>query len=100
MSNRAFLTRTKFETDHDGASWGWRIGDDYVRSYTDACAEQEVPVDPLELLAKAATEAVEDERTLLEDLLKAGKGISINGSWHDYEEIAPVLQQALHGGED
>jgi len=100
MSNRAFLTRTKFEADHDGTSWGWRIGDDYVRSYTDACAEHEIPTDPLELLANAATESTEDERHLLENLLRYERGISINGSWHDYEEIAPVLQKALHGGED
>jgi hypothetical protein len=99
MSNRAFLTRTKFEADPDGASWGWRIGDDYVRSYTDACAELEVPTDPLELLANAATESTENERQLLENLLRFERGISINGSWHDYEEIAPVLQKALNGGE-
>jgi hypothetical protein len=99
MSNRAFLTRTKFEADHDGASWGWRIGDDYVRSYTDACAEDEVSTEPLELLANAATESTEDERHLLENLLGFERGISINGSWHDYEEIAPVLQKALYGEE-
>ncbi|MCL4694651.1 MAG: hypothetical protein KJ060_19330 [Candidatus Hydrogenedentes bacterium] len=100
MSNRAFLTRTKFEAAHDGASWGWRIGDDYVRSYTDARAEHEVPADPLGLLANAAAEATEDERQLLENLLRFERGMSIDGSWHDYDEIAPVLRRALNGGED
>ncbi len=100
MGNRAYLTRTKFESDHDGTTWGWRMGDDYVRSYTDACDEQEIPVDPLELLAKAASEAAEDERTLLQDVLDREKGIVINGSWHALEEIAPTLRRALYGEED
>jgi len=99
MSNRAFLTRTKFEADHDGTSWGWRLGDDYVRCYTDSCAEHEVPVDTFELLANAASETTEDDQPLMENLLRFERGISINGSWHDYEEIAPVLQKALYGEE-
>ena len=99
MSNRAYLSRTKFEAEHDGIGWGWRLGDDYFRSYTDSCNEQEIPTDPLELLAKAATEATDDERALFENLLKDEKGISINGSWHPFEEIAPALRNAL-GKED
>jgi len=96
MGNRAYLTRTKFEGDHNGIGWGWRIGDDYLTSYNDSFDEQEVPTDPLDLLAKAATEATTEEHALLEDLLNAGTGILINGSWHEFEEIAPVLRKALH----
>jgi hypothetical protein len=96
MSNRAYLNRTKFEAEHDGIGWGWRLGDDYFRSYTDACSEHEVPTEPLDLLAKAVAETSEDERTLFESLLKDEKGISINGSWHEFEEIAPVLRKALY----
>lgn len=100
MSNRAHLTRTKFEGEDGVVGWGWRIGDDYVRSYTDACTEQEVPVDPLELLAAAATEATEDERHLLENILHFERGISINGSWHEFQKIAPVLKKAIYGEEE
>ena len=99
MSNRAYLVRTKFEGDDNETGWGWRMGDDHFRSYTDYCNEHEVPKTPLELLAKAAAEATEDERGLFEDMIKSGKGISINGSWHPFEEIAPALRNAL-GKED
>ena len=73
-----------------------RIGDDYFRSFTDHYEEQEVLTDPLHLLAKAAAEATGEEHTLFEDILNAGKGISINGSWHTFEEIVPVLRKALY----
>ena len=63
MSNRAYLSRTKFEGEHDGIGWGWRIGDDYLRSYDDAFDEQEIPTDPLDLLAKATREVTDEERT-------------------------------------
>jgi len=96
MGNRAYLSRTKFEGDHDEIGWGWRIGDDYLRSYDDSFDEQEVPTAPLDLLAKAAAEATNEEHTLFEDLLNAGIGILIDGSWHEFEEIAPVLRKALY----
>jgi len=53
MSNRAYLSRTKFEGDDGEKGWGWRISDDHFRSYTDHCNEHEVPTMPLALLAKA-----------------------------------------------
>ena len=99
MSNRAYLVRTKFEGDDRETGWGWRMGDDHFRSYADHCNDHEVPTGPLALLAKAAAEATEDERSLFEDLIKSGKGISINGSWLTFEEIAPALRNAL-GKED
>lgn len=95
MSNRAYLSRTKFEGDGGETDWGWRFGDDFVRSYTDSCKEEEVPTDPLELLAKAVAEATQEELDLFQHLLDSGKGISIDGSWHGSEEIAPVLRKAL-----
>lgn len=100
MSNRAQLTRTKFEGDDGVTGWGWRLGDDYTRSYTDACTEDEVSAEPLELLAAAASEATEEERRLLENLLQFERGISINGSWREFQEIAPVLRKALSGEEE
>jgi len=102
MSNRASLRRTMFTGDGDGGTsgrrdvdWGWRICDDYFRSYTDYCEEHEVPKDPLQLLAKACADATEEERQLFEDLLAASKGMLINGSWHEFEEIEPALRAGL-----
>lgn len=100
MSNRAYLTRTKFESDAGEADWGWRLSDDYLRSYTDHYTEQEVPAKPLELLAAAAADATEDERNLLDNLLFFERGIFINGSWHEFQEIAPILRKAFYGKED
>ena len=95
MSNRAYLSRTKFEGDDGELSWGWRMGDDFLRSFDDSFGDKEVPTDPLELLAKAADEGTSEERDLFESLLNNGKGILINGSWHEFEEIAPVLRKAV-----
>ena len=95
MSNRASLRRTMVTGDGDDAVWGWRICDDYFRSYADDCNEQDVPKDPLQLLSKACAEATEQERLVFEDLLAASKGLLINGSWHEFEEIAPALRAGL-----
>ena len=95
MSNRASLRKTMFTGDGDDVGWGWRICDDYFRSYADDCNEQDVPKDPLQLLSKACAEATEQERLVFEDLLSEGKGLLINGSWHEFEEIAPALRAGL-----
>ena len=95
MSNRASLRRTMFTGDNDEAGWGWRICDDYFRSYADDSDESDVPKDPLQLLGKACAEATQDERQFFEELLAKSKGLLINGSWHEFEEIAPVLRAEL-----
>jgi len=95
MSNRASLRRTVFTGDGDDVGWGWRICDDYFRSYADDHEEQEVPKDPVQLLTKACAGATEQERQFFEDLLVEGKGLLINGSWHEFEEIEPALRASL-----
>ena len=95
MSNRASLRRTMFTGEGDDVDWGWRICDDYFRSYADDCSEQDVPKDPLQLLTKACAEATQEERQFFGDLLTEGKGLLINGSWHEFEEIASAIQTSL-----
>jgi len=95
MSNRASLERTLFAGNGDNGGWGWRIYDDYFRSYADDHEEQEVPKGPLQLLVKACAEATEQERQFFEELLAEGKGMLINGSWHEFENIAPALRAGL-----
>jgi len=96
VSNRAHLTRTLYKGDDGETGWGWRMGDDYLRSYTDHLEESEVPTEALELLAKAASESANEERDLFADLLVLEKGLYINGTWHDFSDIAPVLDKALN----
>ena len=96
MSNRAYLDRTMFVGDSGSTSWGWLLGDDWFRNYVDTFDEREVPADPLDLLAKAAAGATSEEQSLFQALLDNGAGILINGSWHESEEIAPVLRKALY----
>ena len=95
MSNRASLRRTMFTGDGDDVGWGWRICDDHFRSYADDCGEEDVPKDPLQLLSKACAEATEQERPFFEDLLAECKGLLIDGSWHEFEAIAPALRAGL-----
>jgi len=96
VSNRARLTRTHFLGDDGVNGWGWRLEDNYCRNYTDHLEEQEVPEDPLKLLARAAIEATDEERDMFEGHLTAGNGLYINGSWFESAEIAPVLDKALN----
>ena len=95
MSNRASLRRTMFTGEGGDSDWGWRICDDHFRSYADDCGEEDVPKDPLQLLSKACAEATEQERLFFEDLLAECKGLLIDGSWHEFEEIAPALRAGL-----
>jgi hypothetical protein len=95
MSNRASLERTLFAGNGDNGGWGWRIYDDYFRSFADDHEETEVPKDPLQLLTKACAEATEQERLFFDDLLTQGKGMLINESWHEFEEIEPALRAGL-----
>lgn len=95
MSNRASLQRTLFTGDGGDIGWGWRICDDYFLSYADDHTEQDVPRDPLQLLSKTCAESTELERALFEDLLTEGKGLLINRSWHEFEEIEPALRAGL-----
>lgn len=43
MSNRASLERTLFAGNGDNGGWGWRIYDDYFRSFADDHEETEAP---------------------------------------------------------
>jgi len=95
MSNRASLERTLFAGNGDNGGWGWRIYDDYFRSFADDHEETEVPKDPLQLLSKACAEATPEERLFFEDLLTQGKGMLINESWHEFEEIEHALRAGL-----
>jgi len=95
MSNRASLQRTMFTGADNDVGWGWRICDDYFRSYTDHFDESDVPKDPVQLLGKACAEATEQERVLLENLLTNGNGLLINGSWYEFNEIESVLRAGL-----
>jgi len=80
--------------DND-VGYGWRICDDYFRSYADYLAEGDVPKDSLQLLSKACAEATDQEREIFESLLANNKGLLIDGSWHEFEEIEPALRAGL-----
>ena len=95
MSNRASLQRTMFTGADNDVGWGWRICDDYFRSYADYFEECDVPEDPVQLLGKACAEATDQERLLFENLLANGKGLLIDGSWHEFEEIESTLRAGL-----
>jgi len=95
MSNRASLRRTMFTGEGNDIGWGWRICDDYFRSFADNFDEHDVPKDPLQLLSNACSNATQEERCFFEELLREKKGLLINGSWHEFEKIESALRAGL-----
>lgn len=95
MSNTAYLMKMKFEKDREPAKWGWLLADDRLEAFTDIYTKDEIPQSPLKLLAKVLSVASELEFALFARLLASQRGMMINGSWHEFGEIGPVLLKAL-----
>lgn len=89
MSNHAMLIGTKF-VDSDGIeSYGFRISDNYAKSYDNW---SECPIEgDLELLAYAVENGDEQAQSILNFVAEEEKGIDINDTWYDWEEIKAIM---------
>ena len=90
MSNQVCLMSTEFK-DVDGVTYGFRIYDDYANVY-DNNAEGFI-TDDMELLRQAfnASENNPQVKELFNYLLEHQKGISINSTWYDWDEIKNIV---------
>lgn len=101
MSNRACLLSTKFEdvghgpgegTGGGGVTYGFRIYDDYSKSY-DNNAECAIEGD-LELLSYALENGDEQAQSILSFITEEEHGLDINNEWYEWEQIKAILLQS------
>lgn len=95
MSNRAYLTATKFVDIVSGdSSYGWRVVDGYTTKYWDSYEANEIPEDNLQLLRKVVkSDHSEEIMSLLDHLRENEKGLYINGNYHEWGEVKDILNE-------
>ena len=91
MSNRVSLDATKFVNKNGDESYGYRMYDDYDQTYYN-CAESNImEMDDLELLEYAGKRADERAGEMISFCMEEEKGMYINDTWYDHDEIKDKL---------
>jgi hypothetical protein len=90
MSNRIHLNAVKFEYLKGDVTYGYTISDDEDMSF-DNNAEVMIE-DDLELLRYAKKTADASTEAMLDFMQENEKGILINDSWYDWDEIKQVWE--------
>lgn len=92
MSNRVRIHRTEFvELKTGERTLGVRIGDDHDSTYIDYL--ETLPDDDLELLEEIASQYDDTVTGILSFCLEVEKGVSIDDTFYDYDEIKEVLER-------
>ena len=90
MSNQVCLMSTEFK-DVDGVTYGFRLYDDYANVY-DNNAESFIE-DDMKLLQFAVNASKDNPQAqeVFNYLLEHKKGIDINKTWYDWDEINHIV---------
>ncbi len=95
MSNRVSLRAIEIKEVKSGAiSYGFVMSDDYATAFNDTFTKEQVAIeDDVDLLQMVMEHTDGDEafEGLFNSMYESEKGLSINGTWYDYEEIAVVF---------
>lgn len=91
MSNRVHLNAVKMEYLDGTLSYGYTISDDEDMSF-DNNAEAMIE-DDLDLLRYAKKTADASTEGMLDFIQETEKGILINGTWYDWDEIKQVWEK-------
>jgi hypothetical protein len=88
MSNHVMLTATTFINHAEGGTktYGYRLYDDYGQTYNNTLEKID---DDLELLAAVVRD--EPAGYMFDYMNENKRGLSINGTWYDYEEIEHLI---------
>ena len=95
MSNQIYLVKTTF-TDHSGSCNGFRMYDNYDKTYNNMADMLDIvlPDGNLEFLGCILENFMSDDmaiQTMIDFIKEEAKGIEINGTYYDYEEIKELL---------
>lgn len=95
MGNRVSLDATKF-VRNSGETYGFCAYDDYDQAYYN-CAESNImEMDDLDLLRYAIDRSDERLGEMISFVQDEEKGMYINDTWYDYEELKSVFEK-VHG---
>ena len=90
MSNRIELVPTLFTNVRSGeTSYGYRLYDDADNVYNNMW--DSIPDDDLDCLRKMVEEAGDREYPFLSYLREYTCGMSIGGTWYEWEEIEDII---------
>lgn len=91
MGNRVSLDATKFTNKDGNETYGYRMYDDYAQMY-DNCAESNImEMDDMELFRHALDRSTDLSGEMFYFCKCEGKGMYINDTWYDHDEIKPIL---------
>lgn len=90
MSNRVHLNAVKFEYLTGDIFYGYTISDDEGLSFDNN--SESIIEDDLELLKYAIKTADAAAEALLDFVRENEKGILINDSWYDWEQIKEIME--------
>jgi hypothetical protein len=85
MSSNTTLEATTFEPLRGAKTYGFRMYDDYSKTYDNNSSS--LIVDDMELLEYAIGCGDSEVTGMIEFLSENEQGMTINGTWYDYEEI-------------
>ena len=93
MSNRVTLTATQFKNvkSDDEPTYGYRMYDDAGQAYCNIFTKEDVQKDDLDFLKLVWENAGSDEGSMFDFMRQYEKGIFINGSWYDWDEVKDIL---------
>lgn len=89
MSNQLNLVATKFENLDGDISYGFRIYDDYGKTYYNL--DTEMVKDDLDLLQLVIDNPDNISETMLDYIQENESGILINNNWYDWDEIKDLF---------
>lgn len=89
MSNKVQLNAVKMEYLDGSVAYGYTISDDYDISF-DNNAESMIE-DDMELLKYALKTADSSAEGMFDNMRECEKGLNINSSWYDWEQIERIM---------
>jgi len=89
MANRITLVSCKFENLDGSVSCGFRIFDDYAKTYYNL--DETITEDDMELLQLAVDNSDETIDGMLDHISEEHSGILINDTYYEYEEISHII---------
>ena len=98
MSNEVTIQATQFVNmrgaEKTGSTFGFRIYDDYDSVYSNLMMEGEfldISSEDLAFLKYVVDNASDKIEYMLDSVVENEKGMEINGTWYDWNEIKDIL---------
>ena len=92
MSNRMYIEPTEFINTRSGEkTYGVRVYDDYAAAYDNTW--DSIPASDIEVLKMVLKMDGKEIQEMFENVQENEKGISIGGTWYDWEDIKDIIEE-------